>query len=345
MTLIKVNSSGNIVWSKRVYSSSTDTTTWCRAPYISPNGNSIGQGQYDGFYYFFSINTTGELNWMAQFVDDNAMDDATVISQVEGGDVLIGEHSSYGSIIMKVDASGNYVWEKAIEGANFEHIFMDRIVATRDSTYFISGRLNGFPLFMSLNNNGDLISSYTIPFDSVPSIYVTLDTISNNQVLINASIADTFFFFKVNPALASYCRFVPYNLTASDITPNFFSSKGGYVIDVPATQSDLSPNYQGNFAMEFSDYCETVGINELSVKNFSIYPNPISDYLNIIYNSNNDAHFELYNIFGKRVAAISLFHYFKNRLLDVSNLPAGTYLAVVKENGRNVWGEKVVVAR
>jgi hypothetical protein len=73
MALIKVNSSGNIVWSKRVYSSSDDTTTWCRAPYISPNGNSIGQGQYDGFYYFFSVNTTGELNWMTQFVADNAI--------------------------------------------------------------------------------------------------------------------------------------------------------------------------------------------------------------------------------------------------------------------------------
>jgi len=54
---------------------------------------------------------------------------------------------------------------------------------------------------------------------------------------------------------------------------------------------------------------------------------------------------ELYDVFGKRVAAVSLFHYFKNRLLDVSSLPSGTYLAVVKENGEKIWSEKVILTR
>ena len=84
---------------------------------------------------------------------------------------------------------------------------------------------------------------------------------------------------------------------------------------------------------------------QLKLETVSYYPNPAPDYLNVIYQSNEDALLELYDVFGKRVAAVSLFHYFKNRLLDVSELPAGTYLAVVKENGEKVWSEKVVVAR
>ena len=55
--------------------------------------------------------------------------------------------------------------------------------------------------------------------------------------------------------------------------------------------------------------------------------------------------FNLYDINGKHVASISLFHYFKNRLLNVSELPPGVYLAAVSCKGERVWSEKVLVQR
>jgi len=39
-----------------------------------------------------------------------------------------------------------------------------------------------------------------------------------------------------------------------------------------------------------------------------------------------------------------LFHYFKNRLLNVSDLPAGVYFATVIAKRKKVWSEKVVVS-
>ena len=78
---------------------------------------------------------------------------------------------------------------------------------------------------------------------------------------------------------------------------------------------------------------------------YSLAANLVSDWLNIIYQSSDDALFELFDINGHRVAAISLYHYFKNRLLNVSPLPAGVYLAEVTENGKRIWSEKVVVER
>ncbi|MEP7128818.1 MAG: T9SS type A sorting domain-containing protein [Chitinophagales bacterium] len=78
---------------------------------------------------------------------------------------------------------------------------------------------------------------------------------------------------------------------------------------------------------------------------YRIVPNPVSDWLNIIYQNSEDALFELFDINGRRVAAVSLYHYFRNRLIEMNDLPAGVYLATVTQNGKQVWSEKVVVVQ
>ena len=94
--------------------------------------------------------------------------------------------------------------------------------------------------------------------------------------------------------------------------------------------------------------CDTLYLtNTTTVYNFSfsINPNPSSNILNIVYNTTEDCLLTFFDINGKQVASISLFHYFKNRLLNVSELPPGVYLAVVSCKGERVWSEKVVVQR
>ncbi|HUM45836.1 MAG TPA: T9SS type A sorting domain-containing protein, partial [Chitinophagales bacterium] len=78
---------------------------------------------------------------------------------------------------------------------------------------------------------------------------------------------------------------------------------------------------------------------------FRIATNPVNEWLNIIYNTKDDCSLLLYDINGKIVASISLYHYFKNRLLNVSHLPVGVYLAIVTCKGEKVWSEQVVVQR
>ena len=95
--------------------------------------------------------------------------------------------------------------------------------------------------------------------------------------------------------------------------------------------------------------CDTLYLSNSSLRNpdfsFSLVPNPSSGILNIVYNTTEDCLLTLFNINGKQVASVSLFHYFKNRLLNVSELPPGVYLAAVSCKGERVWSEKVVVQR
>ncbi|MBX7139873.1 MAG: T9SS type A sorting domain-containing protein [Chitinophagales bacterium] len=82
---------------------------------------------------------------------------------------------------------------------------------------------------------------------------------------------------------------------------------------------------------------------KLQTANFTVQPNPASDWLNIVYRTNEDAVFELFDLYGHRVADVQLYSYFKNRLLRVSALPAGVYAYQIKVSGEKIKEGKVAV--
>lgn len=67
------------------------------------------------------------------------------------------------------------------------------------------------------------------------------------------------------------------------------------------------------------------GIKNIPASSFHISPNPVKRWLNIVYNTNNDAVFELYNQVGVQVTSLSLSRNFKNRMVTVKDLPDGIY--------------------
>ena len=66
---------------------------------------------------------------------------------------------------------------------------------------------------------------------------------------------------------------------------------------------------------------------------FRIYPNPANSWLNIVYTQQIDAVFELFDLYGRRVAAMGLYHYFKSRLLDVSESSPSTIVSKLSNAG------------
>lgn len=92
--------------------------------------------------------------------------------------------------------------------------------------------------------------------------------------------------------------------------------------------------------------CDTLtGIADLgfSIADLRVQPNPASDWLNIVYRTNEDAVFELFDLYGHPMAEVQLYRYFKNRLLRVSALPAGVYAYQIKVSGEKVKEGKVAV--
>lgn len=119
-------------------------------------------------------------------------------------------------------------------------------------------------------------------------------------------------------------------------------------IVMPSHNTSTMPNFPNyDLGPLVGSPCDTLYLGNVSTINknatFRISPNPVSNWLNIVYSTEEDGVLNLLDVNGKKVAETSLFRYFKNRLLNVSQLPAGVYLAVVTENGEKVWSEKVVV--
>lgn len=130
---------------------------------------------------------------------------------------------------------------------------------------------------------------------------------------------------------------------ACDFTPHsFLLTNYGYTNAIPSF-----PNY--DVGVLDGSPCDTLYLatnSFLEIKpHIRLYPNPTSHWFNIVYQSNEDALFELFDMYGKRVEATSLFHYFRNRLINVGELPAGVYLASVTQNGKRMWSEIVVIER
>jgi hypothetical protein len=125
--------------------------------------------------------------------------------------------------------------------------------------------------------------------------------------------------------------------------------QGGLILPQVATSNSLPnlPNYDlGPLQGSPCDTVYTSNPNSSIISTlFKLSPNPVSDWLNINYSIKDDCQLYLYNMNGEQVAAISLFPYFKNRLLHVSHLPSGIYIAIVACKGEQIWSEKVVVQR
>jgi len=91
--------------------------------------------------------------------------------------------------------------------------------------------------------------------------------------------------------------------------------------------------YGNNNAGEFgvSVYDGTLGTNSFDSNNFSYYPNPVKDILNLSYNQAISG-VEIFNLLGQKVSAAK---YNANQAqVDMSNLANGAYMVKVTSNGQ-----------
>jgi len=122
----------------------------------------------------------------------------------------------------------------------------------------------------------------------------------------------------------------------SDVRTTFFGADYiGTVI--PDTQIaglvGLAAEFNGStqiYPRSLADIDVTLGINDVTLNNFSIYPNPVN-YGNFNINSKNNQSFdiEIYNVFGKRVMQLNQI---QNQNINVNSLQSGVYLIKINQN-------------
>lgn len=93
-------------------------------------------------------------------------------------------------------------------------------------------------------------------------------------------------------------------------------------------------------------YSQPVGTAELPAEKNSIsfFPNPASSSFNIVYTIEQNAILTLTDAYGSVVKQVMLYPTFKNRIVNVDDLPAGVYLVTLHEWDK-IISKKMMVSR
>ncbi|MBL4702921.1 MAG: aryl-sulfate sulfotransferase, partial [Flavobacteriales bacterium] len=143
--------------------------------------------------------------------------------------------------------------------------------------------------------------------------------------------------------------------SASDRMSNgniFVSVSGEYMYEVDSNdnmiwQYNAGPgkafryecDHPGLTALLGADPCNLVGLNEISIPNISIYPNPSAGVFNIQgLDLNNDIEILVYDVFGKLILSAA-----NTDTFTLQNKPVGMYMANIMVNGKRVMTKMVII--
>lgn len=187
--IVKLNSTGDIVWSKTFGGTRNDLAHSVKQTndggYIvaggvrSDDGDVTGNHSFD-FYdaWIIKLDSTGDMQWQKSF-GGTSDESAYSICQVENGNYVFagGCNSNNGDIsfnhgssdfwVASLDTAGNLLWQKTFGGSSYE--FASSMQKTRDSGFVVTG--------YTLSNNGNV----TINHGGADYWIIKLDSIGNMQ--------------------------------------------------------------------------------------------------------------------------------------------------------------------
>ncbi len=283
----KLDASGNFVWAKAMGGASFD------------RGSSIALDGSGNVY------TTGNFSGTADFDPG-----AGVFNLTDAG---------YGDIfISKLDASGNFVWAKAMGCADpngGSSIALDGSGNVYTTGYFV-GTVDFDP------GAGVFITSA-----GLEDIFISKLDASGNFVWANA----------MGGADSDYGYSIALDGSGNVYTTGCFFGTADF--DPGAGVANLTS--AGNYDIFVAKYFQTaIGINnnEYSKDLFSIYPNPSTGKFNIAFsNQQQITSVEIYNLFGE-----SVFQKQNTNEIDLSSAAKGIYFVKVYA-GEKIYTEKIIV--
>jgi hypothetical protein len=147
--VVKLDSSGNVVWTKTIGGSSSDfalsiTQSSDGGYAVAGWTESFGAGGYD--MYVVKLDSSGNVQW-AKTIGGSGGDGAnSIIQSSDGGYVVAGQTYSPGAggdiYVVKLDSSGNVQWAKTIGGSGGDGA--NSIIQSSDGGYVVAGLTRSF---------------------------------------------------------------------------------------------------------------------------------------------------------------------------------------------------------
>lgn len=314
MFLLKMDTEGNFVWARTA--ESTYTPTW----QINDENESVSSiviDQEDNVYFsgffrsYINLDPSG-----TDFILDSG--------------IPAPEAGGYSSMLCKVDATGNMVWAKRMEGENFLMVLNNA-----------GGPASGSSL--SFNSQGQLIfgmgfwGELNIDVSGVPTTFAP-------SPLGSAGIA----FMELSPedATCNAAYFVTNNhhITFGNLyaSGEYTYATGGFweTINFDEDTSVTAALSESAFIAKFSP--STLGTETFTLNNPAIYPNPVSDMVYIQKGDNVIESITVMDISGKVVKEVTPSLSSDVESISLGSLSKGVYILQMKSSKEMIVKKLIV---
>lgn len=384
--VLKIDSSGNILWQNTIGGSGTDdlgsmVETDDGGYLLVGNSTSGISGDRTIPRDIFSdvwvvkLNSSGAIMWQNVYVSyGNAHEVSGLVKTNDGGYVItssviltLGFNDPFW--VLKIDASGNQVWDRVIEG-NFEDT-NPKISTTNDGGYIVAATsnsdafvdktensINGSYDFwiLKLDENGTITWQNTIggnSYDSVGSIFEYNDggylvsgssnsNISGDKTENSLGSSD-YWVIKLNTVGIIEWQNTIGGAAGDPGKGSIQMNDGNFIIGGHSNSNisgDKTENSRGDADFWIIKHGETLGLEESSFNNaITLYPNPVQNTLQINTQNKIIDKINIYSILGSRVRQLKAETVSPS--VDVSNLASGVYY-VQLYSGKNVALKKFV---
>lgn len=340
--VVKLSSTGSILWQKALGGSGTDVGNYIRQTsdsgyvivgYSSSNTGDV-TGNHGGFdYWVAKLSSTGVLQWQKSLAG-SSFDHATSVEQMQDSTYIVAGYSlsadgdvsaSHGGFeywILKLSTTGAIVWEKSLggTGADGAYPYCVDLHRTTDAGYIVTGQ--------SSSNDGDVSGNH----GNYDYWVVKLDCGFDAGIITGAStvcigsaisLSDTASggVWSVSNANAVIVGGVVTGVTAGSVTITYgLSTACGYA--------------ETTFPLTVIS-CPTE-VHTVNSNTISIVPNPTTGYLSVTGAGN--VTIKVYNTIGQLVNQA-----YNTDTISIADASAGLYFVqVLNEYGQVIRQEKII---
>ncbi len=169
--IAKLNSNGDIVWTRRVGGSEVE---WNHGAIVTSDGGYVMVGYTQSFgtardVYVVKLDNNGNVQWTKVIGGSDTEEGYSVVQVEDGGYIVVGYTQSFGfgyqdMYIIKLSANGDLEWSKVV--GSYSNDYAYSITEARDGNYVIAGYTMAFGSFdiyvMKIDLNGNVKWSKTI---------------------------------------------------------------------------------------------------------------------------------------------------------------------------------------
>ena len=384
--ILKLDTSGNILWQNTIGGSEADLL----ASIVETNNGGylvVGDSRSDisgdrsvvqngnfGDIWVLRLNSSGTIDWQKAFYGAILHDVSGLAKTNDEGFIISSQikitNSNEDYWILKIDASGNQIWDKVIEANNLD--WVPKIKVSSDGGYILAGTSNSdasgdktedaingsFDYWViKLDETGNIIWENTIGGDSSEGNVNAISQCEDGGYLIqgysdsnlsgdkteNSNGMSDFWFVKINNVgLIEWQNTI--GGAATDIGGNAIQTSDGDFLTGGSSNSnisgDKSENSRGGFDYWIINHDSTLGLQENTFANaISIYPNPANNTLQLNTQDKTINQINIYALTGSKVVQLDVDTV--SPTVDVSNLASGVYF-IQLYSGKNVALKKFV---